>query len=88
MTEDKLKSRKFSVWITWGVIVLITAIILVIDVCVLKNVPDSMVELFSKVLTYFFYVSLVYLGINVTQKGINAYREVMSKEKTEEEASE
>ncbi|MCQ2086544.1 MAG: hypothetical protein MJZ37_00510 [Bacilli bacterium] len=88
MTEDKLKSRKFSVWITWGVIVLITAIILVIDVCVLKNVPDSMVELFSKVLTYFFYVSLVYLGINVTQKGINAYKEVMSKEKTEEEASE
>lgn len=65
-TENKMKSRKFVVWITWGIITLIVIAISIITIFVTKK-SDSP-DLIEKVLSYFFGVSMLYLGVNVGQK--------------------
>lgn len=65
-TENKMKSRKFVVWITWGIITLVVIAISIITIFVTKK-SDSP-DLIEKVLSYFFGVSMLYLGVNVGQK--------------------
>jgi len=59
--ELKPTSRKFIVWIVWGIVTLgIIAIALI-----KQTVSDSLIE---KVLGYYFGISMMYLGVNVGQK--------------------
>lgn len=68
--QSKLKSRKFIVWIVWGVIT--TAVVALGLLEVVKNGTDNSADLIKAVLGYFFGVSMLYLGVNVGQKiGLN-----------------
>ena len=86
MADSKLTSRKFMVWITWLVISILIAIVMAATLIVTKNVPDSLVSLFVKIIEYFFIISLVYLGVNLGQKGIEVLKEKVEvqEESTEE----
>lgn len=66
--SSKFQSRKFLVWIIWGAIALITAVIVVI--CCVKKLIEAQtaIELLQAVIQDFFYISLLYLGVNVGQK--------------------
>lgn len=66
--NKKLGSRKFLVWLTWCIIALLGLVITLVVLCVTKTVPDSLVELIGTVLSYLFFISLTYLGVNFGQK--------------------
>ena len=81
--SDKLQSRKFMVWIIWLTITIIVAAMAVISMIVMKQVPDNLVELFEKVLGWFFGITMMYLGVNVVQKGAFAIADVFANKKEE-----
>lgn len=58
-TDSKLSSRKFVVWLVWLVITAGTVVYMFIA-------KDS--ALVEKTLDSFFYISMMYLGMNVGQK--------------------
>lgn len=62
--ESKLKSRKFVVWLVWLLITLA-----IVAISFFRNTADSLV---SKTLDNFFFISMMYLGMNVGQKGFYA----------------
>ena len=65
---SKFQSRKFLVWIVWGVITFVVATVVII--CCIKNILEAKtaIELLSAVIQDFFYISLLYLGVNAGQK--------------------
>lgn len=87
--EDKKKktsSRKFLVWLTWLVVAVLSMIVAVVVLAITKNLPDSMIDIIKTVLSYLFYVSMMYLGVNAGQKIGVAVSDAMSTKKEEEEA--
>lgn len=80
-TSKKTDSRKFIVWLVWLLIALAISIYTFIA-------KDSV--LLEKVLGWFFTLSMMYLGVNVGQKGALAFADALknknsNKEKTEDE---
>ena len=80
-TSKKTDSRKFIVWLVWLLIALAISIYTFIA-------KDS--ELLEKVLGWFFTLSMMYLGVNVGQKGALAFADALknkysNKEETEDE---
>lgn len=80
-TAKKTDSRKFIVWLVWLLIALAISIYTFIA-------KDSV--LLEKVLGWFFTLSMMYLGVNVGQKGALAFADALknkysNKEKTEDE---
>lgn len=80
-TSKKMDSRKFIVWLVWLLIALAISIYTFIA-------KDSV--LLEKVLGWFFTLSMMYLGVNVGQKGALAFADALknknsNKEKTEDE---
>ncbi len=80
-TSKKMDSRKFIVWLVWLIIALAISIYTFIA-------KDS--ALLEKVLGWFFTLSMMYLGVNVGQKGALAFAEALknkysTKEETEDE---
>ena len=80
-TSKKTDSRKFVVWLVWLVIALATGVYTFIA-------KDS--ALLEKVLGWFFTLSMMYLGVNVGQKGALAFADALKnkyshKEETEDE---
>lgn len=65
--NKKLTSRKFFIVLVWLVIL---AVVFVLAFC--GKATETIID---KVLGYFFGVCMLYLGVNVTQKGIQAYLE-------------
>lgn len=66
---NKLSSRKFIVWLVW---LLITLGIVIVSL--IRNTGDN---LLSDVIQDFFYISMLYLGMNVTQKGVASISEAI-----------
>ena len=66
--KSKLQSRKFLVWTTWTVIAALTMIMCVIVLVVTKSFPQTMADLVTLVLNYFFYISIAYISVNGLQK--------------------
>lgn len=66
--SSKFQSRKFLVWVVWGVITFVVAAVVVI--CCIKNILEAKtaIELLTAVIQDFFYISLLYLGVNAGQK--------------------
>ena len=62
----KTDSRKFVVWLTWLIILVIAwcAVVMIVT----KQIVESLVSLAEKTLAWFFAVSMMYLGVNVGQK--------------------
>lgn len=77
--DKKATGRKFSVWLIWLFISVLTFIIFGFVVFVTKTVPDNLVDLVKLSLKYFFFISAEYLGVNVIQKGIYAAKDVLGK---------
>ena len=80
-TSKKTDSRKFVVWLVWLVIALVIGVYTFI-------VKDP--ALLEKVLGWFFTLSMMYLGVNVGQKGALAFADALknkysNKEETEDE---
>ena len=77
----KTDSRKFIVWLVWLLIALAISVYTFIA-------KDSV--LLEKVLSWFFTLSMMYLGVNVGQKGALAFADALknkysNKEETENE---
>lgn len=80
-TSKKTDSRKFIVWLVWLLIALAISAYTFIT-------KDSV--LLEKVLSWFFTLSMMYLGVNVGQKGALAFADALknkysNKEETENE---
>ena len=80
-TSKKTDSRKFIVWLVWLLIALAISVYTFIA-------KDSV--LLEKVLSWFFTLSMMYLGVNVGQKGALAFADALknkysNKEETEDE---
>ena len=80
-TSKKTDSRKFIVWIVW----LIIALAISVYTFIAKDTA-----LLEKVLGWFFTLSMMYLGVNVGQKGALAFADALknkysNKEETEDE---
>ena len=80
-TAKKTDSRKFIVWLVWLLIALAISVYTFIA-------KDSV--LLEKVLSWFFTLSMMYLGVNVGQKGALAFADALknkysNKEETEDE---
>lgn len=72
----KTDSRKFIVWLVWLLICLAIGIYTFI---VKKE------ELLTKTLEYFFALSMMYLGVNVGQKGVLAIADALKNKHSIEE---
>lgn len=80
-SQKKTDSRKFIVWLIWLLITLAIGVYTFIA-------KDS--SLLEKVLGWFFTLSMMYLGVNVGQKGALAFADALknkysNKEETEDE---
>ena len=81
ISQKKTDSRKFIVWLIWLLITLAISVYTFIS-------KDS--ALLEKVLGWFFTLSMMYLGVNVGQKGALAFADALknkysTKEETEDE---
>lgn len=74
-TKKKLSSRKFLVWVIWMVILVLMVALCVVVSVITKKLDNSFVDFLSSVLNYFFVISIIYLGANVTQKGVYALKD-------------
>lgn len=74
MAEEnkKLTSRKFFIVIVWLVVLAV--------VFALAFMGKASEPILEKVLAYFFGVCMLYLGVNVAQKGIKAFTDQGEKE--------
>lgn len=86
--NEKTKSRKFIVWIVWLVITIAIIIFCGVVMVFTKQILESMTGLIEKVLTYFFAISMMYLGVNVGQKIGFAFANSLPKAETEPEGEE
>lgn len=80
-TSKKTDSRKFIIWLVWLLITLAISVYTFIA-------KDT--TLLEKVLGWFFTLSMMYLGVNVGQKGALAFADALknkysNKEETEDE---
>lgn len=80
-TSKKTDSRKFVVWLVW----LLIALAIGVYTFIAKDTT-----LLEKVLSWFFTLSMMYLGVNVGQKGALAFADALknkysNKEETENE---
>ena len=94
MEQEKTKktdSRKFVVWIVWLIITLLVIAFCAVVMIITKQFADNMVGLIEKSLSWFFAISMMYLGVNVGQKvGLAFADKLMPKEESniEEEENE
>ena len=78
-TSKKTDSRKFVVWLVWLVIALAIGVYTFIA-------KDS--ALLEKVLGWFFTLSMMYLGVNVGQKGALAFADALKNKYSNKEEME
>ena len=85
-TEDKnkLQSRKFVVWVAWLVLAVAIIVSSTVIMVILHEVNDILVTTTEKVLSWFFYISMMYLGVNVGQKAVFALSDALKKKQEEE----
>lgn len=81
-TEDKakkkLESRKFVVWLVWCIIAIVVVLYSVAVVVITKDFTAQLGSLVEKVLSWFFGVSMLYIGANAGQKVGFAFADAMS----------
>ena len=86
MEQEKTKktdSRKFVVWIVWLIITLLVIAFCAAVMIITKQFADNMVGLIEKALSWFFAISMMYLGVNVGQKvGLAFADKLMPKEES------
>ena len=83
--SKKTDSRKFVVWLVWLIITVLVIIFCVVAMAVTKQVTDNLVGLVEKVLSWFFAISMMYLGVNAGQKVGLAFADKFKPEEAVEE---
>ena len=85
-TEDKnkLQSRKFVVWVAWLVLAVAIIVSSTVIMVILHEVNDILVTTTEKVLSWFFYISMMYLGVNIGKKAVFALSDALMKKQEEE----
>lgn len=83
--KEKMSSRKFVVWITWLVIFALSVALDIIVLIITKNFPESLIELTTLVVSSFFKISALYLGVNFGQKAVYAIKDKKENNTKEEE---
>jgi hypothetical protein len=82
--SNKMQSRKFVVWIVWLVLAVAIIVSSTVIMVILHEVNDILVTTTGKVLSWFFYISMMYLGVNVGQKAAFALSDALKKKQEEE----
>lgn len=86
ITEEQKKktdSKKFIVWLIWLLLALCNLALDIVIIIVTKTTLDSsMIELTEKILGWFFAISMMYLGMNVTQKVAYMAKDVLTNEES------
>lgn len=88
--SKKTDSRKFIVWLVWLIIAILVIAWCAIVMIITKQIQEQLIGLVEKVLSWFFAISMMYLGVNVGQKGALAFADALknkysNKEETEDE---
>lgn len=84
----KTNSRKFVVWLTWLIITVLVIIWCAVVMIATKQIVDSLVSLAEKALSWFFAISMMYLGVNVGQKvGLAFAEKLLKQEDSNDEGS-
>lgn len=83
-TKKKLESRKFVVWLVWCIIAIVIIAYSVAVVVITKGFSENLGTLVEKVLSWFFGISMMYIGANAGQKVGFAFADAMSDKKIEE----
>ncbi len=84
--EDKSKktdSRKFVVWLIWLIITVLVIAWCALVMIITKQIQEQLIGLVEKALSYFFAISMMYLGVNVGQKVGLAFADKISKQAEE-----
>lgn len=76
----KTDSRKFVVWIVWLIVTLLVIAFCAAVMIITKKFADNLVGLIEKSLSWFFAISMMYLGVNVGQKVGLAFADKISKQ--------
>lgn len=92
MEEDtktkKTESRKFVIWLVWLIIAVLLIIGCTLIMALNKQTSAEMIDLIKQVLTWFFAISMMYMGCNVGQKvGLAIFDKKDSEIKEEESAN-
>ena len=66
--SKKTDSRKFVVWLVWLIITILVIAWCALVMIITKQIQDQLIGLVEKALSYFFAISMMYLGVNVGQK--------------------
>ena len=82
--KSKMQSRKFVVWIVWLVLAVAIIVSSTVIMVILHEVNDILVTTTEKVLSWFFYISALYLGVNFGQKAAFALSDALKKKQEEE----
>ena len=83
--NKKTDSRKFVVWLVWLIITILVIAWCALVMVITKQIQDQLVGLVEKALSYFFAVSMMYLGVNVGQKvGLAFAEKLLAKSETQE----
>lgn len=86
--EEKTKktdSRKFVVWLVWLIITVLVIAWCALVMIITKKIQEQLIGLVEKALSYFFAISMMYLGVNVGQKVGLAFADKISIKKEEPE---
>lgn len=89
-SQKKTDSRKFIVWIVWLIITILVIAWCALVMIITKQIQEQLIGLVEKVLSWFFAISMMYLGVNVGQKGALAFADALknkysNKEETKDE---
>lgn len=79
--DEKLKSRKFAVWLVWLVLTVIILLFCALVMIITKEITESMTSLIEKTLSWFFAISMMYLGVNAGQKAAFAIGDALGTKK-------
>lgn len=83
--DEKLKSRKFAVWLVWLVLTVIILLFCALVMIITKEITESMTSLIEKTLSWFFAISMMYLGVNAGQKAALAVSDALNKKEEPKE---
>lgn len=86
--DEKLKSRKFAVWVVWAILTILVILFCTAVMIITHNITSELTSLIEKVLGWFFAISMMYLGVNAGQKAAFAIGDAISGKKGSEEKSE
>ncbi len=83
--DEKMKSRKFAVWLVWLILTVLIVLFCTVVMIITHEITESMTSLIEKTLSWFFAISMMYLGMNAGQKAAFALSDAITGQKEKDE---